>query len=116
LHRFSSIPIVNAELGAYKNPDSNIKTTNIPMKRKKSPKVERSKINLTIHPDIMKFAAELSNKRRRSVARLFEDLVESEWNRVNGIHPNYGMPMYTPMQQLYQPAPHYYQTPAIPKS
>ncbi|MFZ9919640.1 MAG: hypothetical protein ACO3GO_00835 [Terrimicrobiaceae bacterium] len=86
------------------------------MKTKKSAKPKRSKINLTIHPDIMKFAKELSDKRRRSVARLFEDLVENEWNRAHGIQPNYTTPMYTAMQQLYQPEPHYYQAPVPPRN
>jgi hypothetical protein len=39
-------------------------------------------------------------------------LVEAEWNRVNGIQPSYPTPTYTPLQQLYQPAPGYYQAPS----
>lgn len=85
------------------------------MKTKKSLKTRRSKLNLTIHPEIKEFAVEIANKRRRSVAQLFEDLVETEWNRVNGIQPNYPRPMYTPTQQLYQPAPSYYQAPVVPQ-
>ena len=85
------------------------------MKTKKLRRPTRSKLNLTIHPDIREFATEIANKRRRSVAQLFEDLVEAEWNRVNGILPAYPMPTYTPLQQLYQPSPVYYQTPGAPK-
>jgi hypothetical protein len=79
------------------------------MKTTKPRKPRRSKLNLTIHPDIKQFAVEISNKRRRSVAQLFEDLVEKEWNRVNGIQPSYPMPIYTPAQELYQPMPGYHQ-------
>jgi hypothetical protein len=85
------------------------------MPTKKLRRPTRTKLNLTIHPDIMGFANELANKRRRSVARLFEDLVEKEWNRVNGIQPAYAPPTYTPLQELYQPAPSYYQAPPAPK-
>lgn len=81
------------------------------MKTRTSRKPMRVKMNLTIHPEIKDFATELSNKRRRSVSQLFEDLVEKEWNRVNGIQPAYPSPMYTPSQQLYQPAPVYYAAP-----
>ena len=84
------------------------------MKTKKLRRPVRSKLNLTIHPEIREFAVEIANKRRRSVAQLFEDLVEAEWNRVNGIQPAYPMPTYTPLQQLYQPAPAYYQAPVPP--
>ena len=86
------------------------------MNSTKPRKPRRSKLNLTIHPDIKQFAVEISNKRRRSVAQLFEDLVEKEWNRVNGIQPSYPMPMYTPTQELFQPAPGYYQHPATAKT
>lgn len=85
------------------------------MKTKKLRRPTRSKLNLTVHPEIREFALEIANKRRRSMAQLFEDLVEAEWNRVNGIQPSYPMPIYTPLQQLYQPAPGYYQAPAAPK-
>jgi hypothetical protein len=85
------------------------------MQTKKNRRPARSKLNLTIHPDIQEFAVEIANKRRRSVAQLFEDLIETEWNRVNGIQPAYPMPSYTPLQQLYQPAPAQYEIPAAPK-
>lgn len=85
------------------------------MKTKKIRRPARTKLNLTIHPDIREFAVEIANKRRRSMAQLFEDLIEAEWNRVNGIQPSYPMPMYTPLQQLYQPVPAYYQAPSQPK-
>jgi hypothetical protein len=42
-------------------------------------------------------------------------LVEAEWNRVNGIQPSYPSPSYTPLQQLYQPKPGYYQAPSSPQ-
>ena len=82
------------------------------MKKIKLSRPPRSKLNLTIHPEIKDFALEISNKRRRSLAQLFEDLVEAEWNRVNGIQPSYPTTTYTPLQQLYQPKPGYYQTPS----
>ncbi len=86
------------------------------MKSTKLRKPRRSKLNLTIHPDIKQFATEIANKRRRSVAQLFEDLVEREWNRVNGIQPGYSMPMYTPLQELFQPMAGYYQSPIAGKT
>jgi hypothetical protein len=84
------------------------------MKQKRLRRPPRSKLNLTIHPEIKAFAVEISNKRRRSLAQLFEDLVEAEWNRVNGIQPSYPSPTYTPLQQLYQPKPGNYQAPSSP--
>ena len=84
------------------------------MKQKRLRRPPRSKLNLTIHPEIKDFAVEISNKRRRSLAQLFEDLVEAEWNRVNGIQPSYPSPTYTPLQQLYQPKPGNYQSPSSP--
>jgi hypothetical protein len=84
------------------------------MKQKRLRRPPRSKLNLTIHPEIKDFALEISNKRRRSLAQLFEDLVEAEWNRVNGIQPSYPSPSYTPLQQLYQPTSGYYQAPSSP--
>jgi hypothetical protein len=84
------------------------------MKQKRLRRPPRSKLNLTIHPEIKDFAVEISNKRRRSLAQLFEDLVEAEWNRVNGIQPSYPSPTYTPLQQLYQPKPGNYQAPSSP--
>jgi hypothetical protein len=84
------------------------------MKQKRLRRPPRSKLNLTIHPEIKDFAVEISNKRRRSLAQLFEDLVEAEWNRVNGIQPSYPSPSYTPLQQLYQPKPGNYQAPSSP--
>jgi hypothetical protein len=89
-------------------------TENHSMKQKRLRRPPRSKLNLTIHPEIKDFALEISNKRRRSLAQLFEDLVEAEWNRVNGIQPSYPTPSYTPLQQLYQPKPGYYQAPSSP--
>ena len=54
-----------------------------------SAKPVRGKLNLTIHPEIKEFAMALANARRDTVSQLFEDLVEVEWNRVNGIVSNY---------------------------
>jgi hypothetical protein len=84
------------------------------MKQNRLRRPPRSKLNLTIHPEIKDFAVEISNKRRRSLAQLFEDLVEAEWNRVNGIQPSYPTPSYTPLQQLYQPILGNYQAPSSP--
>lgn len=83
------------------------------MKKKNPRKPTRTKMNLTIHPELKEFAVEIANKRRRSISQLFEDLVETEWNRVNGIQPSYPQPVYTPLQQLYQPGPSYYAAPAV---
>ncbi len=83
------------------------------MNKKNPRKPMRTKVNLTIHPEIKEFAVDIANKRRRSVSQLFEDLVETEWNRVNGIQPSYPQPVYTPLQQLYQPAPSYYGAPPV---
>lgn len=85
------------------------------MNTKNPRKPQRAKMNLTIHPEIKEFATELANKRRRSLSQLFEDLVENEWNRANGIQPTYPHPSYTPLQQLYQPAPSYYGVPQTPQ-
>jgi len=52
----------------------------------------RGKLNLTIHPEIKDFAVVLANARRDTLSQLFEDLVEAEWNRINGIHSVYPPP------------------------
>lgn len=52
----------------------------------------RGKLNLTIHPEIKDFAVELASVRRDTLSQLFEDLVEAEWNRVNGIYSVYPPP------------------------
>jgi hypothetical protein len=52
----------------------------------------RGKLNLTIHPEIKEFAMALANARRDTISQLFEDLVEVEWNKVNGIVSNYPPP------------------------
>lgn len=57
-----------------------------------SGKAVRGKLNLTIHPEIKEFAMALAHARRDTVSQLFENLVEVEWNRVNGIVSNYPPP------------------------
>jgi len=55
-------------------------------------KTNRGKLNLTVHPEIKEFAFALANARRDTVSQLFEDLVEAEWNRLNGIVAVYPPP------------------------
>lgn len=67
----------------------------------------RGKLNLTIHPEIRAFAEELANKRRRSISHLFEELIEAEWLRRQGLLPQQpqGYPQGQPAPQAPQPAP-----------
>jgi hypothetical protein len=70
----------------------------------------RGKLNLTIHPEIRDYAEKLSQKRRRSVSQLFEDLVEAEWMKLNApAQQPAPMPIAQPMptQQYYAPQPFY---------
>jgi hypothetical protein len=52
--------------------------------RKKNPaNALRSKLNLTMHPEVREWADIIAFRRRRSISQLFEDLVEAEWRRQN---------------------------------
>lgn len=69
----------------------------------------RSKLNLTIHPEIRAFADELSLKRRRSISQLFEDLIEDEWKRAAAAP---AVPHYAQPHHYYAAAPSFYAAPA----
>lgn len=73
----------------------------------------RGKLNLTIHPEIRAFAEELANKRRRSISHLFEELIEAEWLRRQGLLPQQpqGFPQGQPAPHAPQPAAPTYQAP-----
>jgi hypothetical protein len=51
-------------------------------------RVKREKMNLTIHPEIRAFAAEMAERNRMSISLLVEDLVEAEWKRVQNTANN----------------------------
>ncbi len=67
-------------------------------------KTIRGKLNLTVHPEIKQYAVALANARRDTVSQLFEDLVEAEWNRLNGIVSVYPPPRKYILSQV-PPAP-----------
>lgn len=78
------------------------------MPRKPNPDRQlRGKLNLTIHPEIRGFAEQLSQKRRRSISQLVEDLVEAEWLRAQNPpqQPQYYAPQPAPQPAYYAPAP-----------
>jgi hypothetical protein len=54
-------------------------------KKKKPEDQRRDKLNLTIHPEIRKWADSISGRRRRSISHVFEELVEAEWHRFQGL-------------------------------
>jgi hypothetical protein len=67
----------------------------------------RGKLNLTIHPEIREYAEVLSQKRRRSVSQLFEDLVEAEWMRLNAHARPQPTAPHVPNQAYYStPSPY----------
>ena len=77
---------------------------------KKSADQLRVKVNLTIHPEIREWANAISLRRRRSISQIFEELVESEWQRFQGAAQAMPVaPSLPPQQQVYfYPPPGYY--------
>jgi hypothetical protein len=82
------------------------------MPRKKKPEEQRRiKLNLTIHPEIRDWANAISQRRRRSLSQIFEELVEAEWQRWQippqslAQAPTSSMPQQQPY--FYPPQPYY---------
>lgn len=73
------------------------------MPRTKKPADQlRVKANLTIHPEIREWANAISLRRRRSISQIFEELVEAEWQRVQGAPQAIPVaPSLPPQQQAY---------------
>jgi hypothetical protein len=89
-------------------------------RKPKSPDHLRVKLNLTMHPDVRGWAEELCFRRRRSFSRLFEDLVEAEWQRMKNPPPPAPLPTVAqaaqpPFYYYPQPYPHYYAAPQGPQ-
>jgi len=85
-------------------------------RKPKSPDQLREKLNLTMHPEVRDWAEELCFRGRRSLSRLFEDLVEAEWQRMKNPPPAPAPAPAAPQAQppfYYYPPPypHYYATP-----
>lgn len=89
-------------------------------RKPKSPDKLREKLNLTMHPEVRDWAEELCFRGRRSLSRLFEDLVEAEWQRMKNPPPPVSAPTAPPAAQppFYyypQPYPHFYAAPPAPQ-
>jgi hypothetical protein len=90
-------------------------------RKPKSPDQLREKLNLTMHPEVRDWAEELCFRGRRSLSRLFEDLVEAEWQRMKNPPPPAPAPApaapqaQPPFYYYPQPYPHYYAAPQAPQ-